>query len=86
VRTPENQPDELPDEHAATECAQISVTSCVIRNYPNCCNVLQPIQEKEDGYIFWCNVSSELEDKLVVANVVLEAKPLSIHLGISCSE
>jgi hypothetical protein len=86
VRSPKNQPDKLPDKHATTEGAQISVTSYVIRNYTNFCNVLQSNQEKEDGYIFWCNVSWKLEDKLVVANNVLVTKPLSIHLGILCSE
>jgi len=84
--SPKNQPDKLHDEHATTEGVQISVTSCVIRNYTNCCNVLQSNQEKEDGYIFWCNVSAKQEDKLVVASTVLVTKPLSIHLGILCSE
>jgi len=42
--------------------------------------VLQPNQEKEDGYIFWCNVSLKVEDKHVVANGVVVTKPLSIHL------
>ena len=86
VHSPKNQPDKPPDEHATTECAQISVTAYVIRNYTNCCNVLQSNQEKEDGYIFWCNVSSKLEDKLVVANIMLVTKSLSIQLGISCRE
>jgi len=86
VHSPKNQPDKLHDEHATTEGVQISVTSCVIRNYTNCCNVLQSNQEKEDGYIFWCNVSAKQEDKLVVASTVLVTKPLSIHLGILCSE
>jgi hypothetical protein len=85
VRSPKNQPNRLPDYRDTNECAQISVTSYVIRNYTNCCNVLQPNQEKEDGYIFWCNVSSKVEDKLV-ANVLVVTKPLSIHLGTSCSE
>ena len=86
MHSPKNQPDKLLDEHATTECAQISVTSYVIRNYTICCNVLHPNQGKEDGYIFWCNVSSKLEDELVVANGVVVTKPLSIQLGTSCSE
>jgi len=81
VHSPKNQPDKLPDEHATTEGAQISVTSYVIRNYTNCCNVLQPNQEKEDGYIFSCNVSSKLDDNLALANIVLVTKSLFIHLG-----
>ena len=86
MHSPKHQPNKLLHEHATTECAQISVTSYVIRNYTICCNVLQPNQGKEDGNIFWCNVSSKPEEKLVVAKVVLVTKPLSIHLGTSCSE
>jgi hypothetical protein len=38
VCSPKNQSDKLSEEHATNECAQISVTAYVIRNYTNYCS------------------------------------------------